>query len=156
MYSMAFVYSPTADLVFSRISPTLEDILTVLNFLRAKMFASKAIFRVILNYIGFSPYRPTPESIPILLYLFDESFGSLFLLPCESVCLGSGPYKSGRSGNLTGKRCLPSFGHGLLLWLWDCSCFLHGSSWAKLISLRSRTPQSHRSYQLPIPYVLLF
>lgn len=85
MYSMAFVYSLTADLVFSRISPTLEDILTVLNFLRAKMFASKAIFRVILNYIGFSPYRPTPESIPILLYLFDESFGSLFLLPCESV-----------------------------------------------------------------------
>lgn len=85
MYSMASAYSLTADLMFSRVSPTLEEILTVLNFSRAKMFASKEIFRVILNYIGFSPYRPTPESIPILLYLFDESFGSLFLLPCESV-----------------------------------------------------------------------
>lgn len=85
MYSMASAYSLTADLVFSRVSPTLEDILTVLNFSRAKMFPSKAIFRVILNYIGFSPYRLTLESIPILLYLFDESFGSLFLLPCESV-----------------------------------------------------------------------
>lgn len=58
-----------------------------MDFLRAEMFASEEMFRVILNYArtGFSPSHTYSRVYPCTTVFVDESFGSLSLLPCESV-----------------------------------------------------------------------